>query len=74
MPQGSVLLFLIYVNDICKSSEILSFILFADDPNSVLKSPRFKSSQQYHESRIREGHIVASSKQIIIKCLKKLIL
>ena len=35
MQQGSVLgplLFLIYV-DICKSSEILSFILFADDTN-----------------------------------------
>ena len=43
IPQGSVLLFLIYINDIYNSSKKLSFHLFADDTNLLYADKDLKS-------------------------------
>ena len=57
VPQGSVLgplLFLIYINDICESSKVLKFFLFADDTNLLYADKDLKVLETVVNTELRK--------------------
>ena len=73
VPQGSVLgplLFLLYVNDLCRSSDKLSFYLFADDTNLLYADRDINSLKRVVNAELSEVQEWLIANRLILNAKK----
>ena len=62
------LLFILYINDICNTSDIVTFCLFADDTSLLYSDKNVDLAVSILNHELQKKHHLALSQQIMYKC------
>ena len=74
VPQGSVfgaLIFLLYINDLLNTSNVLNFYLFADDTNIYYESNSLEDLEKTINKELNKLYLLLNVKRLSLSTLKK---